>query len=93
VPEELEEPPVALDDPAAAERPEEEEEEAPVVLAPDPEDPEPLEELALDALVVPWAETLSPTSPVSETIVPVFGAYSLVSASACSSPSTASLSL
>jgi hypothetical protein len=38
-----------------------------------------LEELlALDALVVPVAETVSPTSPESETIVPSCGAYSLV---------------
>jgi hypothetical protein len=49
--------------------------------------------LALDALVVPVAETVSPTSPVSETIVPSCGAYSLVFPTACSSLCTVSLSL
>ena len=89
-PDALEEP-EELDEPA----PERPEEEAPVPDPDDadPEDPDPLEEPALEALVVPCAETSSPTSPVSETIVPVLGAYSFVSASACSSPSTASLSL
>jgi hypothetical protein len=49
-------------------------EEAPVALALEPEDPEPLAELVLEALLVPCALTLSPTSPASETIVPVLGA-------------------
>ena len=61
----------------------------PVALA-----PEPLEELVeLDAFVVPLPETISPTSPDSETIVPLSGAYSFVSWTACSSLCTASLSL
>lgn len=52
-----------------------------------------LEELLLDALVVPVAETVSPTSPESVTIVPSSGAYSLVFSTACSSLCTVSLSL
>jgi len=53
-----------------------------------------LEELlALDAFVVPVAETVSPTSPESVTMVPSCGAYSLVFSTACSSLCTVSLSL
>jgi hypothetical protein len=48
---------------------------APAVLAPEPPD----ELLELDALVVPLPETTSPTWPDSETIVPLSGAYRLVS--------------
>jgi hypothetical protein len=60
---------------------------APVPVAPD-------ELLALDdALVVPLPETTSPTWPASETIVPLSGAYSLVSWTACSSLLTVSWSL
>lgn len=45
----------------------------PAAEVPDPEDPDP-EELLLEALVVPLADTTSPTWPASETIVPVSGA-------------------
>ncbi len=65
-----------LDEPAA-EEPEELEELAParVAEAPVALDPDPLDELlALEALVVPLAETTSPTCPDSETIVPSWGA-------------------
>ena len=75
----------------AAERPalDEEAPAAPVAL-----DPDPLEELVvLEALVVPLPDTVSPTWPESETIVPSSGAYSLVSWTACSSLCTVSLSL
>jgi hypothetical protein len=61
---------------------------APVALAPDP-----VEELLLEALVVPLPDTTSPTWPVSETIVPLSGAYRLVFWTACSSLCTVSLSL
>ena len=55
---------------------------------------EPLDELAeLEDLVVPLPDTISPTWPESETIVPFSGAYSLVSWTACSSLCTVSLSL
>jgi hypothetical protein len=86
--EELEEPPVLLEalEPVA-ERPVAEAPAAPVELAVDP-----LDEL-LDALVVPLPETTSPTWPESETIVPLSGAYSLVSWTACSSLCTLSVSL
>jgi hypothetical protein len=47
--------------------------EAPVAAAP-VSAPDPLEELLLEALVVPLGETTSPTWPVSETIVPSSGA-------------------
>jgi hypothetical protein len=48
---------------------------APPAAPPAPEDAEELEELAaLEALVVPLAETTSPTWPGSETIVPLWGA-------------------
>ena len=47
----------------------------------------------LEAFVVPLPETISPTWPESETIVPSSGAYSLVSWTACSSLCTVSLSL
>ena len=62
---------------------------APVVLAADP----PEELLAVEALVVPPPDTVSPTCPDSETIVPSSGATSFVSATACSSPCTVSLAL
>ena len=53
-----------------------------------------LELLVLDdARVVPVPETVSPTSPESETIVPLEGAYSFVFCTACSSLCTVSLSL
>jgi hypothetical protein len=59
--------PVAPADPApVAERPE----EVPLVEAPDPDE----EESLLEALVVPLAETTSPTCPGSVTIVPPRGA-------------------
>jgi hypothetical protein len=62
---------------------------APVELAADP-----LEELpVLEALVVPLPDTTSPSWPESETIVPLSGAYSLVSWTACSSLCTVSVSL
>ena len=53
--------------------------------------PEPL--VLDDALVVPVPDTVSPTSPDRETIVPSSGAYSFVSCTACSSLCTVSLSL
>jgi hypothetical protein len=72
-----------------AERPVAEAPAAPVELVADP-----LEELAvLEALVVPLPDTTSPTWPESETIVPLSGAYSLVSWTACSSLCTLSVSL
>ena len=62
--------------------------------APPPEEPLLPELLVLDdALVVPVPDTVSPTSPDSETIVPSSGAYSFVSCTACSSLCTVSLSL
>lgn len=74
--------------------------EAPVALrplapvAPAPLAPDPLEELLeLEALVVPLPDTTSPTCPDSETIVPLSGAYRLVSWTACSSLCTVSVSL
>jgi hypothetical protein len=62
--------------------PEEDEEEVPPVERPvaaeepvaELPDPEELEELLLEALVVPLPETTSPTCPESETIVPLCGA-------------------
>ena len=69
---------------------------APAALAPTAEDPDPEapeEAPAEEALVVPFADTASPTSPESETSVPLWGARSLVSASASSSLRTVSLSL
>ncbi len=48
---------------------------------------------ALDARLVPPPETVSPTSPESETIVPLSGARSRVSATDCSSLLTVSRSL
>ena len=90
---EAEEPPVALEDPVAAERPEEAAAEAPVALVPAPRIPIRWRSCALEALVVPLAETTFADLPESETIVPSSGAYSLVSASACSSLCTVSLSL
>ncbi len=64
--------------------------EPPVAELPDPDE---LEELLLEALVVPLPETTSPTCPESETIVPLCGAYSLVSPTASSSLCTVSWSL
>jgi len=62
---------------------------APVELAADP-----LEELpVLEALVVPLPDTTSPSWPESETIVPLSGAYSFVSWTACSSLCTVRVSL
>jgi hypothetical protein len=55
----------AVEAPPAADAPDPED--------PDPEDPDP-DELLLEALVVPLADTTSPTWPESETIVPVSGA-------------------
>jgi hypothetical protein len=67
-------------------------EEAPA--SPLAEDPLLLEEDSEeDGLLLPPPDTVSPTSPESVTIVPLLGAYSLVSATACSSLLTASLSL
>jgi hypothetical protein len=60
-----------LDAPVAADRPEEEA-LPPDAEVPDPDDPDEL--LLLDALVVPLADTTSPTCPESETIVPSPGA-------------------
>ena len=58
------------EDAAAPERAEEE-----ALLAPDALDPdEPEEPPALEARVVPLADTTSPSSPESETIVPLSGA-------------------
>jgi hypothetical protein len=45
--------------------------EPPAVELPDPEE---LEELLFEALVVPLPDTTSPTCPESETIVPLSGA-------------------
>ena len=56
-------------------------------------EPDELEELLLEALVVPLADTTSPTCPESETIVPLCGAYSLVSPTASSALCTVSWSL
>lgn len=64
-------------------------EAVPVVLAADPVD----ELTVLAALVVPLPGTTSPTCPESETMVPLSGAYSLVSWTACSSLCTVSVSL
>jgi hypothetical protein len=65
--EELEEPVVPVELAPVAERPE------PLAAdVPDPDEPE--EELLLEALVVPLAETTSPTWPESVTIVPSCGA-------------------
>ncbi|HTA35733.1 MAG TPA: hypothetical protein VK761_03370, partial [Solirubrobacteraceae bacterium] len=47
----------------------------------------------VEALLVPPPETVSPTSPESETIVPLCGAIRRVSATACSSLLTVSRSL
>jgi hypothetical protein len=72
-----------------------EEPPAPAVLAPVAE-PLPDEELLseeLDALLVPPPETVSPTSPESETIVPLSGASRRVSATLCSSLLTVRRSL
>jgi hypothetical protein len=44
------------------------------LLAAELPDPEELEELLLEALVVPLPETTSPTCPESKTIVPLCGA-------------------
>jgi len=68
-----------LDEPDEPEEPPLDEAPAPDLApadAPDDPDPEPLDEppLLLVALVVPVPETLSPTSPDSETIVPLVGA-------------------
>ncbi len=60
-------------------------------LDPEPEEPDP--DALEEALVVPLAETASPTSPASETIVPVMGAKSLVFESASSALCTVSRSL
>ena len=57
------------------------------------DDPLPLVEELLLPLLVPPPETVSPTSPLSETIVPLLGAYSRVSATVSSALCTASLSL
>jgi hypothetical protein len=73
---ELDEPVDELDDPP---------------LAPDAAPPAAAEELleesslVLASLLVPPPEAVSPTSPLSETIVPLSGASSRVSATACSS--------
>jgi hypothetical protein len=92
---ELEEPEESLADvleepaPVAAERPVE-------AAALEPAAPEVVlleEPLELEVLVVPPPETTSPTWPESDTMVPLSGAYSLVSCTACSSLWTVSLSL
>jgi len=86
---ELEELEEAVDEPPPVEPP------VGDLLPPLPLDVLPLDELLVldDALVVPVPDTVSPTSPESETIVPSSGAYSFVSCTACSSLCTVSLSL
>jgi hypothetical protein len=68
---------------------------APAAAPPVPEEEPVPEELSLplDALLVPPPETVSPTSPPSETIVPFSGAVRRVSATASSSLLTVSRSL
>ena len=87
--EELEEPEPELEEPvpeaaeAAPKADAAEEDPVPEESEPDPVEP----------LVVPLAETASPTSPESETMVPVAGARSFVSDSASSALCTARRSL
>jgi hypothetical protein len=73
--------PVAAEEPVVAlplERGLEEVPPAPAVVL-DPDSPD----VAVEALVVPVPETVSPTWPESETIVPLSGAKSFVFPTAC----------